>query len=115
MWRLLLRRQWLAAIAFAATFASLDAVAANGWTVVVTSFAVSLMAALVAVRWGLVSLTVGVLTTNLLLRIPISRDLSAWYASTLLLVIAITVVLATWAFVTAMGGGARVRRAVDWH
>jgi serine/threonine-protein kinase len=115
MWRLLLRRQWLAAIAFAATFAALDAVAANGWTVVVTSFAVSLMAALVAVRWGLVSLTVGVLTTNLLLRIPISRDLSAWYASTLLLVIAITVVLATWAFVTAMGGGARVRKAVGWH
>jgi serine/threonine-protein kinase len=109
LWRLLLRRQWAAAIAFAATFAGLDALGGERVPVVVpTSFAVTLMAALVAVRWGLTSLTVGVLTTNLLLSAPLSRDLSAWYAGNMLLFVAVNVALATWAFYTCVAGRARL-------
>ena len=108
MWRLRLRRQWAVAVAFAATLAALDLLGSERVSVVVpTSFVVALMAALVAVRWGLISLTVGVLTTNLLLSAPLSRDLSAWYAGNMLLFVAVNVALATWAFYTSVAGRRR--------
>jgi hypothetical protein len=105
IWRLVVRRQWAAAVAFAATFAMLDTLEGDLlWIVVPTSFVVSLMAALAVVRWGLLTLAVGVLTTNLLLNSPLSRDLSAWYTGSAAFFVGVTVVLAVWAFRTSVGG-----------
>jgi hypothetical protein len=103
VWRVLLRRQWAAAMAFAATFALLDLLGGRPWISVVTNFGVLLMAALVVVRWGLVSLTVGLLVTNVLLSTPLSSDLSAWYFGNAVLFVGLTVALATWAFYISVG------------
>jgi hypothetical protein len=103
VWRVVLRRQWAAALAFALTFGTLDAFGnTNAVIAASTSFAVSIIAAIVVVRWGLVSLTVGVLVTNLLMRLPVSGDLSAWYTSNALLLLLMVVALTTWAFITSV-------------
>jgi hypothetical protein len=103
VWRVLLRRQWAAAMAFAATFALLDLLGGRPWISVVTNYGVLLMAALVVVRGGLVSLTVGLLVTNVLLSTPLSSDLSAWYFGNAVLFVGLTVALATWAFYISVG------------
>jgi hypothetical protein len=106
IWRVVLRRQWAAAVAFAAVpFALLDLVGSDvPWTDVPRTFAIMLIAALVAVRWGLVSLAVGLGVTNLLLSMPLSSDLSAWYFGNAMLCIGLAAATATWAFYTSIGG-----------
>jgi hypothetical protein len=61
------------------------------------------MAAFVVVRWALVSLTVGAFVTNLLVGLPLSSDLSAWYTGNALLILGMIVALGAWALYTSIG------------
>ena len=58
-------------------------------------------------RWGLTTLAVGVMVTELLLMLPATASLGAWYVGSAMLVLALPVALATWALFTTI----RVPRA----
>jgi serine/threonine-protein kinase len=104
LWRVVLRRQWAAVVAFAATFGALDMLGGDRPFIIgPMTFAVLLMAAFVVVRWGLLSLAVGVMTTGVLLSAPVSGDLGGWYVSSTVLFIGSVLALATWALRTSAG------------
>ena len=67
------------------------------------------MFAVAVLRWGLTTLAVGVLVADLLLIVPATTSLSAWYLGEMTLVLVIPLALASWAFVTAISQ--RVRTA----
>jgi hypothetical protein len=103
--RLLLRKQWLAATVFAGIFALLNALDSDQAVIRgVSAFLYFGMFAFVILRWGLTALFVGVLVGDLLLIVPATTDLSAWYIGQTLLVVAIPVALASWAFYQSVSG-----------
>jgi serine/threonine-protein kinase len=103
--RTLLRKQWAAALAFATLFATLDFVGSDQPMVDgPTSFVLMLMIATVVVRFGLLSLAVGVFVTNTLVSMPLSSDLGAWYLTNAALPLGVVLGLATWALHSSTGG-----------
>ncbi len=103
--RVLLRNQWAAALAFVLIFSVLDALDSDMPLLDgATTFLYSTILAVAVLRWGLTTLTTGLLVADLLLLIPATRDLSAWYVGGTMLVIAIPLALASWAFYTSVAG-----------
>lgn len=103
--RVLLRNQWAAALIFVAIFSVLNALNSQQPVIdAVSTFLYFSMFALTVLRWGLTSLAVGVLVADLLLMVPATTDLAAWYLGTTILVIAIPLALASWAFYTSIAG-----------
>jgi hypothetical protein len=99
LFRILLRNQWAAAFVFALIYGVLDAL--DSQTPLLEgarSFLYFGMFAVAVLRWGLTTLTIGVLVADLLLVVPASTDSSAWYLGETFLAMAIPVALATWAF-----------------
>jgi hypothetical protein len=105
LFRVLLRNQWVAASVFVALFAAMNALASDRpifdgvTTLVYWSFL-----SIAVLRWGLTTLTVGLFVANLLLNVPATSSLSAWYAPQAIVIAAIPIVLAAWAFYTSLGG-----------
>ena len=103
--RTLLRKQWAAALAFAALFATLDFVGSDQPLVDgPTSFVLMLMIAAVVVRFGLLSLAVSVFVTNTLVSVPLSSDTGAWYLTNAALPMGVVLGLAAWALYSSTGG-----------
>ena len=103
--RTLLRRQWAAALAFAALFALVDFVGSDQPMVdSPTSFVLMLMIATVVVRFGLLALAVSVFVTNVLVSVPLSSDPGAWYLPNAALLLGVILSIATWALYTSTGG-----------
>ena len=101
----LLRNQWAAAIAFAIFFAVLNALGNDSpLRGAVGGFLYFGTAALVVLRWGLLSFTVGAFVSSLLFDMPMTLDTSAWYFGNMMLIAAIPVALATWALYTSLAG-----------
>lgn len=104
--RMLLRNQWLAAAAFALIFAVLDFLEAlTGAQPMLDALVTILIFGIFAVavlRWGLTTLTVGVMVTELLLMLPATADPAAWWVGSAMLVLAVPLALATWAFLTTV-------------
>jgi serine/threonine-protein kinase len=103
--RVLLRRQWMAAVAFAALFGVLSAMGedrpiAEG----IIGFVYFGMGALAILRWGVLTLVVGSFVLALLIDIPATLDTSAWYFGNMMLLVAIVIGLAAWAAYTATAG-----------
>jgi len=103
--RVLLRKEWLAAIVFVAIWATLKTLGSDypwidgpGWTLLYA------VAAVVVLRFGFVALAVGLFVTDTLLNVPLTFDLSAWYASSTLLPLMIVAALAVWGFYNALAG-----------
>ena len=69
----------------------------------VTAFVYFGIAAFSVLRWGLVSFAVAFVTGDLLLNVPATYDLSAWYAGNMLLIVGTVVALAAWAVHTVLG------------
>jgi len=44
------------------------------------------------------------MTSDLLLNVPVSRDLSAWYAAPMILIPVLLAMVAAWAFYRSIGG-----------
>ena len=55
-------------------------------------------------RFGLLAVVVGSTVGDLFLNLPLTFDLTAWYAPTTLLVVALTLGLAGWGFWVALAG-----------
>jgi hypothetical protein len=62
-------------------------------------------------RWGLVTLTTAVLVANLVLAVPATTSLSAWYVGATALSYAVPVGLAGWALVSLIRRPAGAARA----
>src|SRR4029453_18277285 len=81
LFRVLLRRPWLASTAFVALLAT-SRILGNEYAAVQipTSIAIYAIAAFAVVRFGLVALAAGLFTVDLIIGAPTSASLSSWYA-----------------------------------
>jgi serine/threonine-protein kinase len=105
LFRVLLRRGWLAGLAFVLVFAVPPLLASRYLPIEgPTQLAVYSIAAFAVVRFGLVALASGILTVNLLLTVPLTAELSSWYAGGMAFVSLSVLALAVWGFWTSLAG-----------
>jgi len=101
----MLRRDWIAVIAFVAIFTGLKSLGSAYWYVEApASILVYAIAALIVYRFGLVPLACAIFTIDLLVNVPLSADFSVWYMSASLLALSSVVALAGWGFYHSLGG-----------
>jgi hypothetical protein len=106
--RVVVRRQWAAALAFVLLFSMLNGLDSDQPTVdAARSFLYFSLLAATVLRWGLTSLTISLVVADLLLVMPATTELSAWYVGQTVLIVALPVVLASWALYTSIGGAHR--------
>jgi hypothetical protein len=103
--KVLLRKDWLAAIAFVAIFAlprgftsSYLPVELPAWILIYA------IAVLIVYRFGLIPLACAIFTVNMLANVPFTADFSAWYAATSVLALLSILALAAWGFYHSLGG-----------
>jgi hypothetical protein len=103
--KVVLRKEWIAAIVFIAIFALPRALNSTYMTVELpTQILVYAIAVLLVLRFGFVSLACAIFTIDLLANVPISADFSAWYMTTSILALLSVVALAGWGFYHSLGG-----------
>jgi len=103
--RVLLRKEWLAGIVFVAIWATMKTLGSDyPWIDGSTWTLLYAVAAIVVFRFGFVALAVGLFVTDMLLNVPLTLDLSAWYAGNTLLPLLIIAGLAVWGFYSALAG-----------
>ena len=103
--KVLLRKDWLAAVAFVAIFALPRAFLGPYVAVELPAqILVYTIAVLIVFRFGLIPLACAIFTVELLGNLPISTDLSAWYMPTCVLAVLSIVALAGWGFYHSLGG-----------
>jgi serine/threonine-protein kinase len=101
--RMVLRRDWLASLVWAAIMAA--PIAGEGPTIGwVAGGCRALILLLVLRRGGLLSLAVALFYMFSLIEVPITLDLGAWYAPRALPVVAVLAGLAIYGFHTSLGG-----------
>jgi serine/threonine-protein kinase len=105
LFRVLLRRPWLATTAFVALFAT-SRVLGNEYAAVQipTSIAIFGIAAFAVVRFGLVALAAGLFTVDLIISAPATASLSSFYAPATAFVFLSVLGLAVWGFYTSLAG-----------
>ena len=62
------------------------------------------IAVLIVLRFGLIPLAVAIFTVDMAANLPLSGDLSAWFATNSLLALLSVLVLAVWGFYHSLGG-----------
>lgn len=103
--RALLRKQWLAAMAFILLFTVLRVLGATHPGVEVPAqLMIYSVAVIVVLRFGLVSLAAGLLVADLLLNAPAANSLSTWYAGSTVCLFASILALAAWGAYTSLAG-----------
>jgi predicted Ser/Thr protein kinase len=106
LFRVLLRRAWLATAAFIALFATSWVLSNSEYLAVAipTGIAIFGIAAFAIMRFGLVALAAGLFTTDLLLAAPLTSSASSWYTPATAFVFLSVLALAAWGFYTSLGG-----------
>jgi hypothetical protein len=103
--KVLLRKEWIAAIVFVAIFALPRSLTSTYMSVELPAqILVYAIAVLIVLRFGLVPLACAIFTINLMANVPFSADLSAWYMTTSILALLSVVALAGWGFYHSLGG-----------
>ena len=104
--KFLLRKDWLAAIAFVAFFALPKGLTSSYVPVELpTWILIYAIAVLIVYRFGLIPLACAIFTVNMLSNVPFTADFSAWYMGTFALTTLSVVALAGWGFYNSLGGG----------
>ena len=103
--RLLLRRTWIAVVVFSA----LAMLMFNPGTGHPAPYMIGLLITIplfffVLLRFGLLSIVVGTTVCDLLLILPLTFDITAWYSYITLLTLFVTVGVAVWGFWVALAG-----------
>jgi hypothetical protein len=112
--KVILRKDWLAAIAFVAIFALPRGLTSSYVGIELsTQILVYAIAVLIVLRFGLIPLACAIFTVNLLLSIPFTADLSASYMPTSTLALLSVVALAGWGFYQSLGGEALWRPEIE--
>lgn len=103
--KVVLRKEWIAAIVFIAIFA-LPRVLTGAYVAVElpTQILVYGIAVLILLRFGFVSLACAIFTVDLMANVPFSTDFSTWYMATSILALLSVVALAGWGFYHSLGG-----------
>ena len=103
--KVLLRKEWIAAIVFVAIFAVPRSLTSPYIAVEMPAqILVYAIAVLIVVRFGFVPLACAIFTIDLLANVPFSPDFSAWYMTTSILMLLSVVALAGWGFYHSLGG-----------
>ncbi len=103
--RVVLRRPWLAAVAFVLLLSTLNLVDAHQLAIDVPSELLIYAIAVTAVmRFGLVTLAVGIWTVELMLSLPLTASFGSWYAGPSLFAFGTILAAAAWGFHTSLGG-----------
>jgi hypothetical protein len=103
--KVLLRKEWLAAIVLVAIFAFPRALSSTYVSVEIPAqILVYSIAVIIVLRFGFIPLACAVFTINLMANVPFSTDLSAWYMTTSILALLSVVALASWGFYHSLGG-----------
>jgi hypothetical protein len=101
--RVLLRRELAAGIVFVLLFSSLNMLNSDQPLIQGATTAVYFcMFAVAVLRWGLTSLTSGVLVADLLLIMPVTTDRSAWFLGQMIFIGLLPMALCIWAFRTSI-------------
>jgi hypothetical protein len=105
LFRVLLRKSWLAAIGFILLFTAFKSVSSDypavSWPIEAILYTVLTAGAL---RFGLVAFVIALYTADLALNIPITLNPSAWYFTGATLALGTVAALAIWGFYTALAG-----------
>jgi serine/threonine-protein kinase len=103
--KVLLRKEWIAAIVLVVIFA-LPRGFSNSYPAVEVpaQIIVYSIAVLIVLRFGFIPLACAVFTINLMANVPFSSDLSAWYMPASILALLSVVALAGWGFYHSLGG-----------
>jgi hypothetical protein len=103
LFRVLLRKSWLAAVGFILLFTALKSLPSSypalEWPMEAILY--TLLAA-GALRFGLVTLAIALYTADLALNLPVTLNPSAWYFTNATLALATIAALAIWGFYTAL-------------
>ncbi|MFZ0816889.1 MAG: hypothetical protein WAM78_15300, partial [Candidatus Sulfotelmatobacter sp.] len=103
--KFLLRKDWLAAIAFISFFALPKGLTSSYVPVELPMWILVYgIAVLIVYRFGLIPLACAIFTVNMLTNVPFTADFSAWYMSTFALTMLSVVALAGWGFYQSLGG-----------
>jgi serine/threonine-protein kinase len=104
LFRLVLRNTWVAAAAVVALGAMLVFAGSPTAVPAIWGGVTFSMLFWVTLRFGILPGTLVVAISTLVGTLPMTSDLSAWYASRGLIMVALTLVLAIWSFRNALGG-----------
>jgi len=103
--RVLLRKPWLATFGFVAFWTGLKLIGSH---YVVLDFTTEVIiygvAALIVVRFGFLSLAVGIFVADMLLNMPVTTHIGDWFAEGTVFVLLSVIALASWGFYTALAG-----------
>jgi serine/threonine protein kinase len=103
--KILLRKEWIAAIVLVAVFAIPRGLSSTYMAVEIPAqILVYAIAVVIVLRFGFVPLVCAIFTINLMANVPFSADLSAWYMPTSILALLSVVALAGWGFYHSLGG-----------
>jgi hypothetical protein len=103
--KVLLRKEWIAAIVFVAIFAVPRALTSSYVKVELPAqIVVYAIALLLVIRFGLLPLAVAIFTINMVSNVPLSADFSAWYMPTSMLALLSVLILTGWGFYHSLGG-----------
>jgi serine/threonine-protein kinase len=103
--RLLLRKPWAAALVFVAAWTLLKVFGSHHLDIQIPAqIVIYSLAAIVLLRFGFLSLATGIFTADILLNIPITLHLGAWYSDATIFVFLTVMALSTWGFYTALAG-----------
>lgn len=103
--KVLLRKEWIAAMVFVAIFALPRGLSSTYMAVELpTQILVYAIAVLIVLRFGFVPLACAIFTIDLMSNVPFSADFSAWYMTTSIFALLSVVALAGWGFYHSLGG-----------
>jgi protein kinase-like protein len=103
--KLVLRKDWLAAIAFVAIYALPQGLSSQHVSVDLPMWiVVYAIAVLIVFRFGLIPLACAIFNVDMLSNVPFTVNFSAWYVSTFALTLLSVVALAGWGFYHSLGG-----------
>jgi hypothetical protein len=108
--RAVLRKQWLAALAFVLIFTAIDAYGdIHEFWYILVPFYVAVYGIFIAVmlRFGLLATVLTLLVMHLANNHFLTTDFSAWYGESSAVVVAILIALAAWGFKLSLGRGTR--------
>jgi len=106
VFRVVFRREWIAAAAFVIFFAGIStlATASSGLIAAPIRLLQIVLMMYVMLRFGLFPFVVGSCVANLLVLFPITAEFSAWYAGSAIFSMLCVLALTAWAFHTALAG-----------
>jgi len=105
--KVLLRKEWIAAIVLVAIFALPRGFSSPYASVEVPAqIIVYGIAAIIVLRFGFIPLLCAIFTINLLANVPFSSDFSTWYMPSSIMALLSVVALAGWGFYNSLGGEA---------